>query len=40
MNDLRIDRPVTILVLLGLTLPAISEAELARIRHAADAGQA
>lgn len=38
MNDLRIDRPVTILVLLGLTLPAISEAELARIRDAAPPG--
>ena len=38
MSDLRIDGPVTILVLLGITLPSISESELSRIRDAAPPG--
>ncbi|MGE0820673.1 MAG: D-2-hydroxyacid dehydrogenase [Candidatus Binatia bacterium] len=35
MTDLRIDGPVNILVLLGLTLPEVSESDLAKIREAA-----
>lgn len=38
MADLRLDGPVTILVLLGLTLPDISEAEVEKIRAAAPPG--
>ena len=38
MSELRIDRPIHILVVLGLTLPEISEAELDAIRAAAPAG--
>ena len=35
MTDLRLDGPVNILVLLGLTLPEVSEGDLAKIRAAA-----
>lgn len=38
MSELRLDGPVTILVLLGLTLPEISDRELERIRGAAPPG--
>jgi phosphoglycerate dehydrogenase-like enzyme len=38
VSELRLDGPVTILVVLGLTLPEISDAELARIRAAAPPG--
>ncbi len=35
MTDLRLDKPTTILVTLGLTLPEVSEGDLAKIRAAA-----
>ena len=38
MTDLRLDGPVTILVLLGLTLPEVSEGDLEKIRAAAAPG--
>ena len=38
MNTLKLEGPVSILVILGLTLPAISEDEVARIRDAAPPG--
>jgi phosphoglycerate dehydrogenase-like enzyme len=38
MTDLRLDRPMTILVLLGLTLPEVSEDDLEKIRAAAGPG--
>jgi len=38
MTDLRLDGPMNILVLLGLTLPEVSEADLAKIRVAAAPG--
>ncbi len=38
MSELTIDGPVTIQVILGLTLPEISDEELARIRSVAPAG--
>ncbi len=38
MSELALDGPVTILVLLGLTLPEISDEELERIRDAAPPG--
>jgi len=38
MTDLRLDGPVNILVLLGLTLPEVSEGDLAKIRAAAAPG--
>ena len=38
MTDFRLDGPVTILVLLGLTLPEVSEGDLAKIRAAAAPG--
>src|SRR5262249_52862925 len=38
MTDLRLDGPVNILVLLGLTLPEVSEGDLAKIRAAAPPG--
>jgi phosphoglycerate dehydrogenase-like enzyme len=38
MTDLRLDGPVNILVLLGLTLPEVSESDLAKIRTAAAPG--
>ncbi|HXG21647.1 MAG TPA: D-2-hydroxyacid dehydrogenase [Methylomirabilota bacterium] len=38
MTDLRLDGPMTILVLLGLTLPEVSEDDLEKIRTAAGPG--
>ena len=38
MPDLRLDGPINILVLLGITLPEISEADLQKIREAAPPG--
>ncbi len=38
MTDLRLEGPVNILVLLGLTLPEVSEGDLAKIRAAAAPG--
>lgn len=38
MGNLQLDKPMTILVLLGLTLPEVSEADLAKIQAAAAPG--
>ncbi len=38
MTDLRLDGPTTVLVLLGLTLPEVSDSDLAKIRAAATPG--
>jgi len=38
MTDLRLDKPTTILVTLGLTLPEVSEGDLAKIQTAATPG--
>jgi len=38
MPDLRLDGPINILVLLGITLPEVSEADLQKIREAAPPG--
>src|SRR5262245_43590688 len=38
MTDLRLEGPTTILVLLGLTLPDVSEGDIAKIRAAAPPG--